>query len=242
MPGGGRLTLETRAARLDEAFCRRHPELRPGDYAVLALADTGTGMPPEVLARIFEPFFTTKAVGRGTGLGLATVFGIVRQADGCIEVRSEVGAGTCFEVFLPVVDEAATVVAPATAANVMGRETVLLVEDEDSVRRIARRSLERAGDTVLEAPDGATALALYEDHAEEVDLLVTDVVMPGLSGRQVAEAARALQPALKVLFLSGYCDDAVLRDVVSAADEALLPKPFSPQTLARKVREVLDAA
>jgi len=249
MPTGGRLNIETiRVTSASELAERRH-RLPPGDYACLAVTDTGSGMDEATQAHLFEPFFTTKEVGRGTGLGLATVYGIVKQSGGYIWVYSEVGHGTTVKVYLPRVpaDEVApslSAPAPAPAAEPSeargGPETVLLVEDAAPVRSLARRSLEARGYTVLDAADGATALDLAARHRGGIDVLVTDVVMPGMSGRELAERLAPERPRMKVLYTSGYTDDAMVRQGVLTAGVAFLQKPFVPETLARKVREVLD--
>jgi CheY-like chemotaxis protein len=242
MPRGGRLTIETRAADLGPDQVAGDPDVRPGRYALLTVSDTGQGMTAEVKARVFEPFFTTKETGQGTGLGLAVVHGIVKQANGHVSVYSELGVGTTFKVYLPA--EAGS--APPSGESrllrpVRGTETVLLVEDEAAVRRVARLALEAQGYTVLEAAGGADAVALVERDRPKVDLLLTDVVMPEVGGRQLAEALRARLPGLKVLYMSGYTDDAVLRHGIIEHTDHFLQKPFTPMTLARKVREVLDA-
>jgi CheY-like chemotaxis protein len=244
MPRGGKLTLESHLAELDEAYCRGHAEVAAGRYAQLAVSDTGSGMTAEVRERIFEPFFTTKAAGAGTGLGLSTAFGIVKQSAGHIEVESEVGLGSCFRIYLPQVDAPADVVATASAPAVAlrGRETILLVEDEEGVRRIARIALESRGYRVLGAAEGRAALAVAEEHGAEIDLLVTDLVMPGMSGRELADALRVHRPGLRVLFMSGYVEDALVHHGIVEAEVAFLHKPFSLVDLAAKVREVLDAA
>jgi PAS domain S-box-containing protein len=244
MPEGGRLSIETRTVTLDAAYARDNPDITPGSYAVLAVTDTGCGMSADVRARIFEPFFTTKGLGKGTGLGLATVYGIVKQSGGHISVASEVGAGTTFEVYFPRVVAAPAV--PAVAADrggglPKGAETVLLAEDEPAVREVARRILRSCGYTVLLARDGEDALEVAGAHADRIDLFVTDVVMPKLGGRQAAEALRARRPGVRILYLSGYTDDAVVRHGVLEAGVAFLQKPFSPTALAAKVRAVLDA-
>ncbi|MBN9522360.1 PAS domain S-box protein [bacterium] len=243
MPTGGRLTVETGNATLDEAYAEFRPEVRPGNYVRLAVTDTGAGMDRAVADRVFEPFFTTKGEGRGTGLGLATVYGIIKQSGGHIEVTSEVGTGTTFEVYLPAADEApgsrVGVALPDRAPG--GRETVLLVEDEEAVRELAARVLRTKGYHVVEAADGAAALATAARHPGPIDLLVTDVVMPRLGGRELAARLAETRPGLRVLYLSGYTDDAVVRHGVTEAQVAFLQKPFGPDALAGKVREVLDA-
>jgi CheY-like chemotaxis protein len=233
------LTIGTRAVRFDTP---PEEDLRAGEYAMLRVTDTGRGMDEPTRARAFEPFFTTKELGKGTGLGLAVVHGIVTQSDGQIDVDSQPGAGTTFRIHLPRVAgpaSAASSVAPADLP--CGSETLLLVEDEPAVRALDRRVLANCGYTVLEAKDGREALRVAEEHAGPIDVLVSDVVMPHLGGRQLAEKLQAVRPGLKVLFVSGYTDDAVVRHGVGA-EFAFLPKPFSPARLARKVREVLDRA
>ena len=242
MPTGGKLTIETKDVELDEAYASRHAGAHPGSYVMLAMSDTGTGMDEATRARIFEPFFTTKEAGRGTGLGLSTVYGIVKQSGGYIWVHSEIGGGTTFKVYLPRVAEAARDdhAVPAQA-SARGTETVLVVEDEKALRRAASRILSSAGYTVLEAADGAEALRMMEGHAGPLHLLLTDVIMPGLSGREVAERLGALRPGLKVLFSSGYADDAILRHGVLDQSVHFIAKPYTAAALTRKVREVLDS-
>jgi hypothetical protein len=242
MPQGGRLRLETRNAQLDTGYTSEHSMVQPGEYVQLAVSDTGLGMDEQTKARLFEPFFTTKELGKGTGLGLSTVYGIVKQSGGYIWVYSELGLGTTFKVYLPQVEAAATVDLPATApqAAPRGSETVLVVEDEPALRAVARRVLQRQGYAVLEAADGGAALALVSAHQGPLDLLVTDVVMPGLSGRDLADRLTAARPDLRVLYVSGYSGDAIADHGILGPDLAYLEKPFSPDALAMKVREVLD--
>ncbi len=242
MPSGGQLTIETRNVVWTEEYCRVHLGFMPGRYVMISMTDTGIGMTSDVKRRVFEPFFTTKGPGKGTGLGLATVFGIVRQSGGQVSVYSEVNVGTSLQVYLPALEQ--TVDALPGLENLdpmrMGSETILLVEDEEAVRKIAKLALESHGYTVIEASSGANALHLAEDFPKPIDLVVSDVVMPGMSGRQFAEALRLQRPDFRLLFMSGYTDDAVVRHGIVKADEPFLQKPFSPNALARKVREVLD--
>ena len=241
MPTGGRLTIATADVELNEGYARLHPEVRSGRYVLVAVTDTGCGMAEETQARIFEPFFTTKELGKGTGLGLATVYGIVQQAGGHVAVSSKPGHGSTFKVYLPRVEAALSAGAETgLPRRASGTETVLLVEDEDAVRTLARRVLEARGYAVLEARDGAEALRLSGANSGEIQLLLTDVVMPGMSGRELADRLTALRPRLKVLYLSGYADDAVVRHGVLEAEVEFVQKPFTVDGLAHKIREVLD--
>ncbi len=242
MPQGGKLTIETCNVELDEQYAESHVEVQPGRYVLLAVSDTGHGMTQDVKTRIFEPFFTTKEQGKGTGLGLATVFGIVKQSGGHVEVYSEVGNGTSFKVYLPALEQETTNEPPPIAfvQTPSGSETLLLVEDEEKVRTLTRTALQASGYTLLEAPNGPEAIKLYEQYPGPVHMLVTDVVMPEMGGRNLAERLISLRPGLKVLYLSGYTTDAVVRHGVLEAEVAFLQKPFSMAGLAKKVREVLD--
>jgi PAS domain S-box-containing protein len=243
MPGGGVLTVETANVEMDEAYVSAHPIATPGRYVMLAVSDTGTGMDEATKARVFEPFFTTKEAGKGTGLGLATVDGIVRQSGGFIWVYSEVGHGTSFKIYLPrvdaPVDSAASRAARSSASR--GSETVLVVEDVEQVRTVTRRMLERQGYTILEAADGAAALRVAAAHPGALHLLLTDVVMAGMDGRQLAERLIAERPTLRVLYMSGYTDEAIVHHGLLEAGIAYVQKPFTPGTLGQKLRAVLDA-
>jgi PAS domain S-box-containing protein len=240
MPHGGQLTVETGNVDLDETYMQAHPLAAPGRYVMLAVTDTGTGMDAATQARIFEPFFTTKEVGKGTGLGLATVQGIVQQSGGFIWVYSEPNHGTCFKIYLPRVDEPVSEVATVAGDSLMGTETVLVVEDVEAVRAVTRRMLERYGYRVLEAADGEAAIRLAANSTEHIHLLLTDVVMPNVSGRDLAEMFAKTFPDSKVLFMSGYTDDAIVRHGILQEGIAYLQKPFTPDSLASKVRRVLD--
>lgn len=240
MPTGGRLTIETRDIVIEENDSRSYLGVQPGRYAMIRVADTGTGMSEEVRNKIFEPFFTTKGIGKGTGLGLAVVHGVVEQCGGHIRVESEVGVGTTFSLLFPLVIESTEEVAiSGMRIASRGTETILFVEDEDAVRAIAKLALTMQGFTVLAASCGSEAMRIAEEHLGTIDLLVTDVVMPEMGGRQVAESVRTHRPGIKVLYMSGYTDDAVFRHGVQLTD-AFVQKPFTPFGLARKVRAVLD--
>jgi PAS domain S-box-containing protein len=242
MPLGGRLTLETGFVRLDEGFARQHVGLRPGPHVRLVVRDTGVGMDALIKAHLFEPFFTTKGPGKGTGLGLATVYGIVTQCGGAIRVDSEPGRGAVFTIDLPRVDAPADLRGDPGVPDAapQGSETVLLVEDEPEVRKLARDILRQQGYTVLEAVDGEDALRIGREHRGPIHLLVTDVVMPQIGGRELADRVKAGRQEMKVLYVSGYTDDATLHQGVSQTGTAFLPKPFTATALAHKVREVLD--
>jgi PAS domain S-box-containing protein len=242
MPNGGKITIQSANAQLNHDDLRReYSYIQPGDYVVLSVTDTGQGMDKETQLRIFEPFFTTKEKGKGTGLGLSTVYGIIKQSGGYVLVESELRHGTTFRIYLPRVEDA---LEPAGAVGALssqtrGSETVLLVEDEESVRQLVRETLESKGYKVLEADQGEAALQLAADHAAEIDILITDVVMPGMSGRELSARLCATCPHTKVLYLSGYTEDAIAHEGVLESGTAFLQKPFTLQMLSRKVREVL---
>ena len=240
MPEGGALTIETDNVELDAAHAATHPSVRPGPYVMLAVSDTGTGMDEATRSRIFEPFFTTKDPGKGTGLGLATVYGIVKQSGGSIWVYSEPGQGTTFKVYLPRVDGVPIAAPPPAPLTAGGTETVLIVEDEDLLRDLARRMLQLAGYVVLTAANGEEALRVLEAQDGRVDLVLTDVVMPGISGRELAVRLALSHPDLKVLFTSGYTDDVIQRHGLLDCTTHFLSKPYSMEELTRKVRATLD--
>jgi two-component system, cell cycle sensor histidine kinase and response regulator CckA len=242
MPTGGKLTIELAEVELDENYAQNHVPAKAGPHVMLAVTDTGTGMDRATQARIFEPFFTTKELGKGTGLGLSTVFGIVQQSGGNIWVYSELGKGTTFKVYLPradgEVDGPKLQYAPAT---LRGTETILLVEDEDQVRTVVLGALRRQGYRVISAHNAGEALLLCEQHLDAIDLLLTDVVMPQMSGPELAKRLCAARPGMKVVFMSGYTDDSIVRHGVLESGLAFIQKPVTPRLLATKLREVLDA-
>jgi len=244
MPRGGRVTIETANVALDDQFAlKKHVSVKPGEYVMLAVSDTGSGMEQETQARIFEPFFTTKEVGKGTGLGLSTVYGIVKQSGGNIWVYSEQGLGTVFKVYLPRIDDAtaSTIARQSQETNApRGTETILLVEDEDVVRGLTRKILMQAGYNVLDAKGGDEAIRLCHAHAGPIDLLLTDVVMPEVSGKEVADRLLELRPSIRVLYMSGYTDEAIVQHGVLDANVKFIQKPFTWVGLTRKVREVLN--
>jgi CheY-like chemotaxis protein len=242
MPDGGKLTIETASIVLDESYVQKHSIVPVGDYVLLAVTDTGQGIAPEHLSHIFEPFYTTKAEGKGTGLGLATVYGIVKQNGGFIWVYSEPGLGTTFKIYLPRVKKEAgtakTAVMPVQEAP-GGVETILLVEDETAVRQSTGQFLRLNGYTVIEAKDGEDALRVAKNHAT-IDLMMTDVVMPRLGGAKLAAQLAATRPTMKVLFVSGYAESTVLRHGPIDVTNSFLQKPFGLKSLAVKIRQVLD--
>jgi two-component system, cell cycle sensor histidine kinase and response regulator CckA len=244
MPKGGKLTIETSNIFLDEAYAQRHQTVQPGRYVLLAVSDTGVGIEPENLARIFEPFFTTKEMGKGTGLGLSMVYGIIKQSGGNIWVYSEPGRGTSFKIYLPLVNARADALASEQSSNEnsRGSETILLVEDDEQVRELSREALSVSGYEVLVADTPKAAIALCRSHKSRIDLLLTDVVMPGISGPELATQVIAIRPELKVLYMSGYTAQAIVHHGELDANTFFLQKPFTPSSLSAKVREVLNFA
>jgi CheY-like chemotaxis protein len=241
MPTGGKLTMETGNVLLDEAYAQAHLGVKPGPHVMLAVSDTGTGMDKATLTRIFEPFFTTKESGKGTGLGLSTVFGVAQQSGGSVWVYSEPGRGTTFKVYFPRVD--AAVEAPRASeppTTLRGSETILLVEDDDQVRVVARGILRGRGYYVMEARNAGEALLHSEKHSGTIHLLLSDVVMPQMSGPELAKRLASTRPDMKVLCMSGYTDDSIVRHGVLEAHIAYLQKPFTPDALTTRVREVLE--
>lgn len=244
MPDGGKLTIQTANVELDAAFAREHPGSVPGQYVMLAVTDTGTGIDPETQAQIFEPFFTTKGRDKGTGLGLATVYGVVKQSNGYIAVESEKGKGALFKIYLPRIEQpvatrSESIQAPQT---VRGSETVLLVEDAEPLRLLAQMLLKENGYRVLTAADGAEAQQVAAQDPGPIHLLLTDVVMPGINGRVLAERLAPRHPAMKVLYMSGYTDSFIAGHGVLEPGTHLLHKPFTEEVLVRKVRELLDGS
>ena len=246
MPSGGNLDIQTTNMEIDHAFTRDHPGSKAGSYVMLSIADSGTGMSPETIAHIFEPFFTTKKVGEGTGLGLATVYGVVKQSNGYIWVDSEPGKGSTFQIYLPrYLDAEQDPIAKLKSEareKPQGSEMILLVEDADPLRKLAQTFLESNGFRVLSASSGEAALEIAAGHSGSFDLLLTDVVMPGMNGRVLAEQLSMRQPGLKVLFMSGYTDSFIAGHGVLQEGTNLLHKPFTEEVLISKVREVLDGA
>jgi DNA-binding response OmpR family regulator len=245
MPSGGKLTIETSNVTLDEEYARFHAPLRPGEYVMMAISDTGVGMDSETQSHIFEPFFTTKGT-KGTGLGLSMVYGIVKQSGGYIWVFSEVDKGTTFKIYLPRVsstgEPAAHIAAPIEYRKVEpGTETILLVEDEANLRYLARQYLEKQGYKVIEAADGAVAMQIAVAHEAMIHLLLTDVIMPGMNGRELAQRISEIRPNVKILYMSGYTENVIGHDGTLDAGVRLLQKPFNLRDLKSKVREVLDA-
>jgi len=243
LPKGGKITIETCNTVLDETYARKHVSVQPGSYVVLIVSDNGVGMDAKTQERVFDPFFTTKEIGKGTGLGLSTVYGIVKQSEGSVWVYSEVGRGTTFKIYLPRVDNGAEDEKLASVASIVpgGSETILLVEDEDLVRDLSIAILEEAGYKVISAADGDEGLRLCQQFEGRIDLMITDVVMPRMSGRELAEYLKVLRPETEVLYMSGYTDDAIVRHGILEDDMPFIQKPFLPDALALKVRELLEA-
>jgi CheY-like chemotaxis protein len=241
MPQGGKLTIETSRADLDADHACQHASIRPGQYALLAVSDTGSGMGADLQAHVFEPFFTTKGQGKGTGLGLSTVYGIVKQSGGDIEISSKLGEGTTITIYLPYIEKTAEKVGTSAwlSETPSGSETILVVEDEEMVRQLACEALRKKGYTVLEAASGEKALRICQQNEATIHLMLTDVVMPGMNGRELATRIASIRPATKVLYMSGYTEDAVLSEGILDSGLAFIQKPFTLAVLARKVREVL---
>jgi len=244
MPKGGKLTVETFNVFLDEAYAAHHQSVQPGRYALLAVSDTGAGIAPENLVRIFEPFFTTKELGKGTGLGLSMVYGIVKQSGGYIWVYSEPGRGTSFKIYFPLVDAPVESLSAeeSQASGGQGNETILLVEDDEQVRDLSSEALSASGYKVLVAETPLVAITICRSNSAHIDLLLTDVVMPGIGGRELAIQVTAILPGVKVLYMSGYTPQAILHHGELDANTFFIQKPFTPSSLAAKVREVLDHA
>jgi CheY-like chemotaxis protein len=244
MPGGGRLTIETANVVLDQDYAARHIDVEPGAYVLLAISDTGAGMSEDVKRHLFEPFFTTKAAGKGTGLGLATVYGIVKQSGGHIWVYSEPGQGSTFKIYLPRAEQdvGQTVACQPEAPLPRGTETVLLVEDDDGVRSLSSSLLAGLGYRVLEAGDAQQAVRIAAESEDDIQLLITDVILPGMNGKELSVQLCGLRPGLKVLFVSGYTDDAIVHHGVLQRGVAFLQKPFNLVSLAQKVRDALGGS
>jgi CheY-like chemotaxis protein len=243
MPKGGKLDIATTNITFDENYVRTHPGSIPGKYVLLSVRDTGTGMTPEVKTRLFEAFFTTKAKGKGTGLGLATCQTIVEQSGGHIDVQSEIGKGTTFKIYLPLVEQSAEVAARPvqTAQSADGTETLMVVEDDPSLRHLAREILKARGYQVLTAVNGQDALQVARNHqGPPIRLVITDVIMPMMGGEVMAQWLKTTYPDLKILFTSGYMDDLLIRQAAADSDIQFMPKPYTPGVLTRKVRDLLD--
>lgn len=243
MPDGGRQTIESASMELSANYCSTREGVKPGHYMMLSVSDSGTGMTPAVQAKIFEPFYTTKELGKGTGLGLSTVYGIVKQGSGHIAVYSELGKGSAFKIYLPC---ASTAVVASHSRSMLravggGKERILLVEDIEGVRDLVRDLLEMNGYTVVTAANGKEALKAYAEKAESFHLLMTDVVMPQIGGPELMANLKRIEPGLKVLYTSGYTDRAIVHNGMLAAEVNFIQKPFTPENLATKVREILDA-
>ncbi|MEM7033656.1 MAG: ATP-binding protein, partial [Chloroflexota bacterium] len=244
MPEGGQLTIETTNVVLDSHYAAQHFDTKPGAYVMLAITDTGYGIADDIRPYIFDPFFTTKEVGKGSGLGLAIVFGIAKRFGGSIWPYSETGVGTTFKLYLPRTEEIATsnAISKDDGELPVGNETILLVEDDEDVRKLAKLILQGQGYTLLEAYNGVRALEIMDGRIDDIDLLLTDVIMPGMSGKVLAEKTIEIRPDLKILFMSGYTENAIEQHGILEAGFTLLQKPFSPTILARKVRAMLDTS
>jgi len=244
MPRGGTLTIETQNMEFNEPYAGPHTTLKPGRYVMLAVSDTGSGMDEQTLSRLFEPFFTTKPQGQGTGLGLSTVYGIMKQSTGEIMVYSEPGHGTCVKAYFPAASASlptADVDAPREDAA-SGSETIMVVEDDEAVRKLVRDTLEKQGYRLLVAASGPEALSIAERFDGPIELLVTDVVMPQMSGKQLAERLKVVRPQTQILFISGYTESAIVQTGAQGDSSRFLQKPFTPSMLSRAVRELLDKA
>jgi signal transduction histidine kinase/ActR/RegA family two-component response regulator len=240
MPKGGSLTIESSNVTLDESYTGRHLAAKPGPYVLLAVSDSGHGMDEATRSRLFEPFFTTKTAGKGTGLGLSTVFGIIQQSGGTLEVFSQPDRGTSVKVYLPRIDQPISVEPEALRKAARGTETVLVVEDDEMVRKLVRETLEREGYRVMDAADPVEARRMADAHKGDIQLLITDVVMPKVSGHDLATQITAGRPSIKVLYMSGYIDNAIVNSGILEQEADFLQKPFTPDALANKVREVLE--
>jgi two-component system, cell cycle sensor histidine kinase and response regulator CckA len=241
MPWGGRIFVETATVELDEAYASEHVFVKPGRYVMLSFSDTGCGMDKDTQTHIFEPFFTTKSPGEGTGLGLSTVYGIVKQNDGYVRVYSEPDKGTTFKIYFPAAASTGPVASrtQAPAALRRGSETVLLVEDEDAMRQLARECLEASGYAVLVAPNGEAAIEIAKKHRGSIELVLTDVIMPGISGRELARTLTAIRPEAKILYMSGYPNDLIAQHGLLDPDTILVEKPFTFHSLLTKLRQAL---
>ena len=241
MPEGGTLTIETQAVDLDEDYCRTHAEITPGTYIALCVTDTGKGMPPEIMEKIFDPFFTTKTKGAGTGLGLSTVYGIVKQHNGHIYVYSELGSGTTFKIYFKEIKKTADGKTSKQFQPMKGgTETILVADDEISIRKLVRDTLAPLGYKVLEAADGQEALEYFQRHRDEIDMLLTDVVMPRMTGKKLAKKLLEEKPDLKVLYMSGYTDNVIAHQGILDKDIEFINKPLVPSILTKKIRAVLE--
>jgi CheY-like chemotaxis protein len=242
MPKGGKLTVETKNVDLDEDYAKSHIDVKPGPHVMLAMTDSGCGMDEKTRSKLFDPFYTTKEPGKGTGLGLSTVYGIVKQSGGNIWVYSEPGKGTTFKIYLPRINKMEKTGSPSKDIRKPSRgdETILLVEDDEAVRQVTLAMLEGSGYTIIEASNGAEAFRISEEHEGNIDLLLTDVVMPGMSGRELADQIERDHPGIRVLFMSGYTDNAIHHHGVLEPGTAFIEKPFSQASLTRKIRDVLD--